>query len=289
MKKKGMKRVAIAAFSLAILIAFLFPLTEIGKAAPTIPISSCQTINTPGNYQLVADLTSSSTCITITASHVDFDLNGHRITGPSGLADGPAGIQVIGVTHVDITGAGSIENFGRGIDFEGVDSSEVKRVALFGNFYGIVVSRDSITPNLNNLSEKNWFRENNASNNSQNGFLLNGASDNHFLGNGFNGNGAQGFLIVDGTGNQLKSGFALANLGSGIEAGGAGGNTITDNLADGNGIAGIVLPSGSVGNTVKGNTARNNAVVDLKDDNANCDNNVWTKNVFNTASQPCIQ
>jgi hypothetical protein len=76
------------AFSLAILSGLLLALPGTGQASPPTAINSCTTINTSGHYELVADLTSSDTCIRITASHVDLKLNGHTITGPDGSSDG---------------------------------------------------------------------------------------------------------------------------------------------------------------------------------------------------------
>ena len=70
-------------------------------------------------------------------------------------------------------------------------------------------------------------------------------------------------------------------------------NNSTDNHVDnnqtlGNGAFGIQLFTGSTSNHVNGNTALGNGVNDLEDDNANCDDNKWNGNRFNTASQPCI-
>jgi parallel beta-helix repeat protein len=290
MKKKGFKTVATTAFSLTILIGLLFPLTKTANAAgPPVSITSCTTISNPGEYRLDADLFAFfETCIRINASQVDLDLNGHTIDGLFIFDESTAGIQVVGVTRVDINGPGVITNFGRGVDFEGVDHSEVKDVTLTLNFQGFVVNRDFITPNLNKLSEKNWFRGNTSTGNFQHGFTLNGASNNYFLNNVSSNNGAQGFLVADGSANQFKSNTANGNVETGINAAGGGEHTVKDNTANGNGIVGIVVPVGSTKNSVKGNTAQSNVSVDLRDDNTNCDQNHWTNNIFNTASQPCI-
>jgi len=168
------KTIARAAFGLSTLTALLLVLPQTSQSSQPININSCTTINSPGHYRLAADLTfnpgpaglpSSSTCITIGASNVDLDLNGHTITGPGGGADGTAGISVTAKTMVDIKGP----------------------------------------------------------------------------------------------------------------------------TATGNGIAGIRLLAGSTGNNVKDNTAQSNNSTDLVDNNANCDNNTWADNIFNTASQSCIQ
>ena len=93
-------------------------------------------------------------------------------------------------------------------------------------------------------------------------------------------------VVVSITETVLSLKFANGNGFVGIAAV-SGGHSIRDNTANGN-FAGIVLFNGSTGNTVKGNTALTNLFVDLFDENANCDSNMWTSNVFNTANQACI-
>jgi hypothetical protein len=70
-------------------------------------------------------------------------------------------------------------------------------------------------------------------------------------------------------------------------------NNCTDNHVDnnqtlGNSSIGILLNPGVTSNHVNGNTALGNGGFDLEDGNANCDDNKWNGNRFNTASQPCI-
>lgn len=62
----------------------------------------------------------------------------------------------------DIKGSGAVTNFTFGFNFQGVDSSEVRDVTVSGNRFGFVVNGDFVTPDLNNLSEENWFRNNTA-------------------------------------------------------------------------------------------------------------------------------
>lgn len=61
------------------------------------------------------------------------------------------------------------------------------------------------------------------------------------------------------------------------------GNTISDSLFDG-----IRVPAGAVNNTIDGNTASSSGDVDGRDDNLNCDNNLWTNNVFNYVNTACV-
>lgn len=290
MKKRALKTIARAAFGLTTLTTLLLVLPQTSQSSQPININSCTTINSPGQYRLAADLTfnsgpadlpSSSTCITIGASNVDLNLNGHSITGPGGGADGTAGISVTAKTMVDIKGPGVITSFGRGIDFDFVTSSDVKQVTATGNFFGFVV----------NNSVGNLFRENTSTGNAQHGFSLNVGSNNGLLNNVASNNGAEGILLFAGSGNQVKGNTTNGNGLNGILSGGgvSTGHSIKDNTASGNGLSGIRLLAGSTGNSVKGNTAQSNNSTDLVDNNANCDNNTWADNIFNTASQSCIQ
>src|ERR1044072_6051707 len=100
MKKSALQIIARAAFGLTVLTALLLILQQTSQSSQPIDLNGCTTINSPGQYRLVANLTfnagpadlpSSSTCLTIGASNVDLNLNGHTITGPGGGADGAAG------------------------------------------------------------------------------------------------------------------------------------------------------------------------------------------------------
>ncbi len=68
-------------------------------------------------------------------------------------------------------------------------------------------------------------------------------------------------------------------------------NRIYDHDAAGNVNAGIAIDLGSTNNIVTdaGTFSRLNVgPADLIDENANCDNNLWFGNKFNTRNQPCI-
>src|ERR1051325_9775156 len=111
MKKRALKTIARAAFGLITLTGLLLVLPQTSQSSQPIDISGCTTINSPGQYRLIPNLTfnpgpahlpTSSTCITIGASNGDLNLNGHTITGPGGGGDGTAGISVTAKTMVDI-------------------------------------------------------------------------------------------------------------------------------------------------------------------------------------------
>jgi parallel beta-helix repeat protein len=290
MNTRAFKTFASTTFNLTLGLVFLLVLPVTSHASQPIEINSCTTITASGDYKLVADLTAPGDCITVDASKVDLDLNGHSLTGP-GQGSNASGILIVNETKVDIKGPGVVTNFSFGINFEGVDHSEVKGVTATGNRFGFIVNRDFATPDLNNLSEHNWFRDNTVTGNNQHGFTLNGASNNNLVGNVASNNGVFGIFLFDGTGNQIKANTTNGNGADGIRAGQgiSTEHTIKDNTANGNGLSGIRLLSGSTGNSVKGNTAQSNNATDLVDDNSACDNNTWMHNVFNIANQACIQ
>jgi hypothetical protein len=101
-------------------------------------IQKCRTIEKPGSYKLVNNLTftgTTGTCLTITASFVTIDLAGFTITGPGPAfvfpPNGPTGI----VAGNDRTGIavrdGTISGFFRDVDL-GSDGSIVEGLRVFG-------------------------------------------------------------------------------------------------------------------------------------------------------------
>ncbi|HWB71704.1 MAG TPA: right-handed parallel beta-helix repeat-containing protein [Egibacteraceae bacterium] len=85
------------------------------------------------------------------------------------------------------------------------------------------------------------------------------------------------------------------NLGHGIYIAGreSRGHTVTDNVANNNASAGILLdgPSDGLGgvadSTVSGNRGQNNGI-DGVDGNPDCGTNSWSGNQFDSVNQPCV-
>ena len=75
-------------------------------------ISSCQSINSQGYYNLSDNLTSVIQCITISSSNVILDLNQFSIIGDGGNSDYGIIISSQDLTNISIIN-GNIENFGR--------------------------------------------------------------------------------------------------------------------------------------------------------------------------------
>jgi parallel beta-helix repeat protein len=89
------------------------------------------------------------------------------------------------------------------------------------------------------------------------GFSI-GGSQSKLFNNTAASNATEG-LLVGATGNLVKGNRAYANASEGIHITGSG-DTITKNVALGNGT------------------------VDLQDNNATCDSNTWTHDIFGSAS-----
>jgi parallel beta-helix repeat protein len=107
-------------------------------------------------------------------------------------------------------------------------------------------------------------------------------------GNQLKGNGAvsndDGFFVST-AGNKLQDNYAIANgSGDAIDDGfrltaSADGNQLTKNRAAGNDGRGVRLQNGATNNSVQKNVAQANGQSDLEDENPDCDDNQWAKNV----------
>jgi hypothetical protein len=208
-------------------------------------IEKCQTIDKPGSYKLVNNLTATTgTCLTITADFVTIDLAGFSITGKSGIsrtaiaAVPPSGGRLLGIAVRN----GSISGFFTGVTLGSLSSSLSIVEGL--RVFGLVEAGDV------GISAGGIVRGNTVG-----GF---GAAPPH------GGVGIVASGIV--TGNQ-----AVGN-GSGMVIG--QGSTVIGNSALGNAISGIVVDCAS---NVTDNTAANNLQgpnLVLNGDGCNNTNNV---------------
>jgi parallel beta-helix repeat protein len=104
-------------------------------------------------------------------------------------------------------------------------------------------------------------------------------------GNTVEGNGFHEF------GHRKGDGIRLFGSPANPAVGGADSTYVQDNQVHGNAANGIRVDSKN--NTITSNDARDNAAFpgvtafDLQDTNAGCDNNVWSANLFDTATPAC--
>ncbi len=97
-----------------------------------------------------------------------------------------------------------------------------------------------------------------------------------------------GVFFLVGTHNTAQGVLAAVNEDAGIlVVQGGSGNTIKKSAAPANQASGIAIALGDTANVVQQSTALGNDT-DLFDGNLDCDGNQWVRNVFRTASQPCI-
>ena len=150
----------------------------------------------------------------------------------------------------------------------------------------------------------NTLKENLAKENQFSGFFQTSGNDNTYIKNrAVAQTGDRGFALF-GSGLTVNENYATKNT-FGFELGGndmtvlsnhaidnssvgflfrpGTGYTVLGNTAKKNFNGGIILAPGAINSTLLGNVARRNTVIDLVDQNADCDNNQWVGNRFRTA------
>ena len=269
-----------------------------GDLEPSVPprsnfVDENGVLNVFGSTRLDGDL---STPVSIRADHVDFDCNGHTISGPGTLdasVNDGQGISVRSRFDTRIANC-VVTDFYTGI-FIGNDSDVVEIVdnELVGNGEGIRIDRSlGATVNSNRADgNDSWgfiltdgttnvlLEDNTAEANGMIGFALNNVSDNELRANratvnptNFSITGSDRNLLVSNLAEGAGEGFFIAGSdANGFEnniASGAGGpsgfaldnaddNRLVGNTATGYG-QGFTSYLGSAGNTFESNTAADN-------------------------------
>lgn len=148
------------------------------------------------------------------------------------------------------------------------DNNQLQKNHAIDNYAGFSIE----TEMPQDSASRNTLVDNAARYNSSWGFIVYGATEKTTLLNNIsNGNGGGGFAI-NGRQHKLKGNEAILNRADGIE-----------------------LSSSAQNITIKKNVARSNNqgpfsdTFDLQDNSPNCGTNTWAKNIFGTASQPCVQ
>jgi hypothetical protein len=212
------------------------------RGEPT-EIEKCQTINQPGSYKLVNNLTfkpTNGTCLPITANFVTIDLAGFSISGPRGFPNNTTAIAAGVDTNGIAVRNGSISGFGNGVGLGG-DGSVVEGLRVFGGPSSVGIAARGI---------------------------VKGNTVEGFAGPSF----ARGGPGIDATG--IVTGNYVSFNETGIDVGQGStviGNTVTNNI-----VRGILVscPSNVTDNTAVNNFGSNNVNLVLEGEGCNNTNNV---------------
>lgn len=210
--------------SLRNLFAFLVVLGLVFSAPVGTPISACQDITSSGEYYLDTDLSglydATDFCLRVGVGDVVLDCDGHQLTG-SGTGSG-INIKAAGAPGITVKNC-VVQSYYNGI------SGDISSGTISGNTLRMNARTGAELVNAN----FNRIENNNVSENSYDGFYLNGQSNN-FTGNRFFSNYGEGIgLTVKGKGNRISGNFAYDNYGSGFAVSGNY-NEISRNTAYGN-------------------------------------------------------
>jgi len=258
----------------------LVPLAQ----AQFTPISACPfVINSPGNYQLEADLTcAQNNGITINASNVSLKLNNHKITAGdnTGIDAVVVGYSLPRVDHVAIQGPGLITNgpgtaFAVGISLQNADYSQVSQVTILG---ATSIGVSAFLCNFLTVAS-------NVIGQSKTGIGTNRTGSSVISGNDTSGN-YDGISLSLGSGNTANNNTSNGNSNSGISLIGSPARVYA-NVTDGNGQYGIY--NQTAGGQMFSNTSSvANAAFDLYDVGGCGSGGSWSNNVFFTSNLPCI-
>jgi parallel beta-helix repeat protein len=236
---------------------------------PTITAASAdvspacgQTITT--DTTLTADIgPCSNNGLIIGASGITLDLGGHRIFGTPQLLDG-AGVYMLGRTGVTVRN-GTVTDFDGGVVIDGGSANTVTGIT----------ARHNIGGTLNHVQSR--FGD---------GIAIESSTDNRIISNATNDNGPFSgiglYSLVDSDHPRTSSGTSTRNLiqsnqvvgnvvgrdgftsatdndGIRLETSSPG-NTITNNMVDGNGLDGIALFVGAADTVIRSNQVVNNGL-----------------------------
>jgi hypothetical protein len=267
--------------------------------AGAVNVANAQAISTCGTITSSTTLTADCAApLTVGASGITVDLGGHSVvcdspvngidipsfvsssTVANGSAEGGLGTCLNGVTVEGssnrLTSLTANNALGAGFAISG-DSNRLLAVSGNHNFnFGVQVTGSFNTVQLGT------FGFNGVGASVASGTRNEIARSRTFDSNGF------GIVVTDnatGTGVTLNTSFD--NFGGYAVASGTTRSILFLNQAYLNPFAGIWIQSGSNHNSVVLNGSYLNTL-DMRDDNANCDSNLWALNLFSTANQSCI-
>ena len=263
-------------------------------ASPTGAVDVCGTSVGPGG-KVVLDMDqscNSDPAITVVGP-VSLDLNGFKVTCTSSSQDGilveGTGAKlldgVVTACDVAVSLSGSKHTVER-VVAQASDGSGFVNYAPKSRFTNNTsVGNDGEGFSNRNAASKCRFTGNTATGNDRFGFA-NGGAGSTFSNNTASGNGlggfVNGFTARGNNFNTFSKNTATGNQGDGFRNL-SNGNKFSGNASMANGGSGFRNWVQASGNTFKGNVALGNQDTDLKDDNADCDDNTWKNKLFGTS------
>lgn len=236
-------------YPLGLALLLLAALAAPGRAALLITEDTKLTANV-----VCAD--TAAPCIRIVSPGVTLDLNGFSVIGPR-VGRGIGIVIDPGVYNVTIR-KGTVTGFEVGIAIGGESAGH--------RLVGVTVRRNSAV-----------------------GIWCDGAANVEIAECTARENGQVGILAENSRSPYLHHNTAQENGVAGIVLGtGTRGARVERNVSRFNDGDGIVVAGGAVANSIHRNTAAGNGVVDLRDANGDCTDNLWSRNLFNTRNLDCI-
>jgi hypothetical protein len=207
----------------------------------------------------------------LTVDSARLNLDGFEVSCASTSTEG---ILVLGTRA--LVRNGTVNDCSTGVHVAGEGRHRVRNMGALGNDVGFLVESDH-----NQVVEGAAFF-------SEVGIVVGGSENllDRSLGVFSNGTG----IDVSGNDNVVKNVQGSANIaGAGLRV--TGDRTrVRGGRFEANGTYGVEIVVGATDNGVRGVTALdNNADIDLFDGNPDCDDDVWKKNTFTTASPDCIE
>lgn len=196
------------------------PVRQLPNLNSSYPVTSCATINAPGQYSLHDNVIASGTCFNIDSDNVSIDCAGHNVIGTDGgtafVINGKSNVVLLncniqgfaqGVSATDsqyvVMKSSTIDaSTGSGISLNDSQSAVFSNVLVKGyTGYGFTLYKDNLSTFVNNTAESQvgsyGFRIRNSY---KNIFLNNSASYSNY-----------GFFIQNSTGNHILNNTALSS------------------------------------------------------------------------------
>ena len=285
-----------------------------GKVLVLVAVAVCAGAFHVGTAKAIGPcgtITSSTTltddCIaplTIGASGVTVDLNRHFVICTSAV-NGiviPSWVQLAIVQRGLVLGASLSDPDAKcvtGVQVEG-SSNQVNQIDVFSAGKGFQVGTEATGANFNRLMGDE------AESNASDGFIVFGSYNT--VSGGFSLMNQRGISFFHGVGNKVSQNGVVRNYDKDIVSGSdqtiiasnrvgtspygiylsdnSTGSTIYQNRVALTGTGIDITPTSS-GNVIYSNFSRGNTL-DMNDENAFCDGNIWNLNTFDTANQGCI-